>query len=786
MKKYSTSLLRRIENPGRYFSPFSALNREHKSGPKILIVFPDLFEVAQSHTGIKILYSLFQKYGALCDFSFAFKNDAAEEIFDKEKTLRSHTLGIEWKDFDMIAVSFQYQLAYPAFIKMLKTAGIEPLKSKRDKNAPLIMAGGPVMCNPMPVSKIVDATFIGELEPFAKEVVDSLKHGSKEENLKALSTLPPIFNPDESSKKAVRAIAPDMDNDTITPVDVPFFGLRTVHDKFTVEIQRGCSRGCRFCMAGMFYRPHREKSADNVTSTIENNIYKSGAFEAGFLSLSAGDHSQIEELLTGTFKVTPFGFSVTLPSLRTETITPNMLCLMKQGRQSGFTLAPESGSERLRKVINKGNTTEDLLKSVHKIFKEKWQHIKLYFMLGLPTETMEDLEETVTLISKICGIARGYHRKNKVTASFSTFVPQPFTPFQWERMITIDEIKEKQWFIISSLRGKHNNLKLDWHDREISTIEGILSRAGDNVADALVNVAEKMRGLQTWDETFDYQLWIDSCKETGVEIEKELGSRDLEKSLPYEVVDMKIKREFLLKEREKAYTQEMTEDCAITGICTGCGSCDFKEVKPILKADKSVQKELETATGKKENESDKGVAYPYLLEFSKTGYSITLGHLDTVNFLTKILFSIKAKLLFSSGFHPMPRISISNAVPVGVTCEREFAVIWFTEPFNENDFINSLNSIAPDSGMDFLKITLLEKEEVKKVEKAIRNELVRTKVEFENESDINNIELLDGLEIEKIDNKTVVLNMKPEYGSIFKRLTNVNGDYSITRLGYFQ
>jgi len=443
----TTSFLRKIEKPGRYFSPFiHTFNKSiTEKSPKILIIFPDLFEVAQSHSGIKIMYNLFSNYGAFVDFGFSFREDMEKE-YEKEGALLSFMHNIDYREFDLIAVSFQYQLAYPTLLRMLKIAKIPIKSAERNEKFPIVAGGGPAITNPEPIAPFLDLTFAGEIEPVAERIVNILQSSAdRDERLSALSLTDGFFNTQidyfaEKKDQILKAVAKDMDSETIIPTEIPVFGLRTVHDKFVVEIQRGCTRGCRFCMAGMFYRPHRERSASVITDALEKCVLSTGNNEASFLSLSASDHSQFRDILEYSFIGKPREFAVSLPSLRTEAISEEILEIVGKGRKSSFTLAPESGSERLRNVINKGNSTEDLLKSIHSIFKKRWQHIKLYFMLGLPTEKDEDLQETVQLIGKICGIAKGYHRKNSITASFSTFVPQPFTPFQWEEMISSEEI----------------------------------------------------------------------------------------------------------------------------------------------------------------------------------------------------------------------------------------------------------------------------------------------------------------------------------------------------------
>ena len=557
--------------------------------------------------------------------------------------------------------------------------------------------------------------------------------------------------------------------------------MRTIHDRFTIEIMRGCTRGCRFCVAGMFYRPHREKSAENICEILDRVVRTSGYDEAGFLSLSAADHSEIEDILVRSYSRYSRKISVSLPSLRTETITPKIAQAIKKGRKVGFTLAVESGSDRLRKMINKGNSEEDLLNALNTIFSNGWQAVKLYFMLGLPHEEEEDLFETVELIKKMCNYVKRFGKKAMISVSFSTFVPQPFTPFQWEKMSSPAEIKAKQKIIIDNLRGI-KNLKLSWHDQEISTVEGYLSRAGREYSKVIEFVAKNMKGLQTEDESFDANLWDEGMAYAGIDPEDTYLEKPQDKPLPYEHIDLRIDRRFLLKERERAFNFEETPDCAKTGICNKCGACDFKEIKPLKLTGKALDGNETFEIPEKSNKTN---SFPYVFSLSKHGNSISVGHLDLVSFLFKALSLADLKVLYSDGFHPMPRFNLAFPAPVGVEVDEEFGSVWLTEEVNEAETLEKLNSILENSGIEFLSFKLIEREHIKEVEKYLRTLPVHSyTVKFYDAADYRKMKpLLSVLESNE-DTLELTFEHVAELGGVMKCFAGIEGDYHVRKLSY--
>ena len=784
-----TSLLRKIEKPGRYYAPFINMDKKpvDENAPKVLILFPDIFEVAQSHTGVKILYSLFRRAGITADYGFAVSADFEEKVKSDGKMV-SVMHGIDFRNFDLICVSFQYQLQFPNFLRILDLAGIETRAQKRKDMDPIIISGGPAMCNPEPITNFIEAAFIGEIEPSAQALSNAVKEKTRASRLRKMSEIEGFYFPlrdtpeikleqdgSISGKRVKRSIQTDLNLDNDVTFDSPVFAIRTVHDRFTTEIMRGCTRGCRFCMAGMFYRPHREKSAQNICNMLDRVVGTSGYDEAGFLSLSAADHSEIEEILVESMGRYGRDISISLPSLRTDSLTGKMIDTIKKGRKGGFTLAPESGSEKLRKVINKGNTSEDLLNSVKLIFSSKWKHIKLYFMLGLPLEEEEDIYETVELVRKICSIAKGYGKKASVTASFSTFVPQPFTPFQWEKMATIDEIKAKQKIIIENLRGIRN-LKLNWHDSSVSTVEGYLTRGGREFNSVIESVAQNMTGLQSDDDHFDLKLWHDAMEKEKIDGKTLLEERPVDKPMPFEHIDLLIDRRFLLKEREKAYNFEETSDCAFD-ICHNCGACDFKEVKPMVNTGK-----VQSLPKRTEEDTNRGNSDPWLFIFSKKGRAISIGHLDMVSFMLKGISMSGFKVLYSEGFHPLPRFSLIYPAPVGLEIDEEYGTIWFTENYNAQDIVEKLNKTFAGTGIEFKNFICIERERIKKLEKKLRLvEFQHYSVIFQDKADFDSFK--ETLTVENSDSRKLSIDFRhlTEKGGVLKLFKDTLGEFHVIK-----
>ncbi len=580
MNQYNT-ILKKVEKPARYTG--GELNAVMKNPEKTKVhfafAFPDLYEIGMSFTGMQIIYNIVNQHEDFyCERAFAPAKDMEKIMREKGVPLFSIETNTPLKEFDMIGFTLQYELSYTNILNMIDLSGL-PVRSKdRTAEMPVIIAGGPCAFNPEPLAPFIDLFLVGdgeesvvllcELYEKADGKVDFLEKAAKLEGV----YVPSVYDgtPYQITKSLIRNL--DKQPYPEKPI-VPY--IETVHDRAVIETFRGCTRGCRFCQAGMIYRPVRERRPQTIKKLAVSQLKSTGHEELSLLSLSTSDYSKFEPLVTDLMAICgEEHVSLSLPSLRLDSFSFKVLQEIQKVRKSGLTFAPEAGTQRLRDVLNKSITDEDIYSAVRQAISLGWNQIKLYFMIGLPTETEEDLDGIAQIAKNILAINEEiYGRKNSrfnVTISVSNFVPKPHTPFQWVAQNTAEDFNTKHNYISNILPKR--NVKYQYHDSFESVLEGIFARGDRRVADLLETAWRKGCLFDGWSEHLNKSAWRESMEETGITASEYCHRvRDYTEELPWDMIDSRISKKFLISESQKALEGQPTADCRRG--CTGCGIC---------------------------------------------------------------------------------------------------------------------------------------------------------------------------------------------------------------------
>ena len=576
-------ILMGVEKPARYTGgEVNSVIKDHESiGVKFAFCFPDVYEVAMSHLGGQILYSIINdRTDSLCERIFAPWTDMEKAMRENGIPLFSLETKTAASDFDCLGFTLQYEMSYTNILNMLDLAGMKVRRQDRGEDMPLVCAGGPCAFNPEPLADVVDFFLIGEGEEKIHSILDILaKKLKKSETLVLLSEIEGIYVPGIHNRKdepKVRKVLIKDLNSAPYPEKpiVPYINI--VHDRTMMEVFRGCIRGCRFCQAGFIYRPVREKTPDRLIEEATRKLDSTGYDDISLASLSTSDYSGLTELTDRLIDLTDKrNIGLSLPSLRADNFSMELMDKVQKVRKSGLTFAPEAGTQRLRDVINKNVTEEEMLRTAEIAFKGGWTTMKLYFMLGLPTETMEDVKGIADLAWKIKQIYRQHGNVSKkqlsLTVSTAFFVPKPFTPFQWERQITVPEMIERQKYLYDLL--KKANIRYNWHDYKLSHMEGIVSRGDRRLGQAIIRAWEKGCRFDGWAEYFDYDKWMEALGECGIDESEYTGERTEAEDLPWDFIDIGVRKKFLLDERKKAYENVTSSNCREE--CLACGAACF-------------------------------------------------------------------------------------------------------------------------------------------------------------------------------------------------------------------
>ena len=706
-----------IEKPSRYLgSEINAFRKDPSQvALRVALAFPDLYEIGTSHFGLQILYHILNgRPGVSAERVFAPAVDLEDHLRRTATPLFSLESHTPLNRFDIIGFSLLYELNYTNILTMLELSGIPWRAAERDSRHPFVIAGGPCTCNPEPVAEFFDALVVGDGEAVVVELVNAWlawkQSGvrDREDLLDRWCAIEGVYVPaffdaryDAYGRQTVaplrpdytivrRAIVGDLDAAPFPDRPVVPFG-KPVHDRLRVEVSRGCTRGCRFCQAGMLYRPVRERSPEKIFDWAGRALHATGYEDLSLLSLSTGDYGCIVPLMQRLMgRYASRRVAVSLPSLRAGTLSPELMDLIRQVRKTGFTIAPEAGSQRLRDVINKNIDETEIVETVRDAFQMGWQLVKLYFMVGLPTETVEDLDALVELVQRLHKLKGPTGRRGQLNVSVATFIPKPHTPFQWAPQLPLAESRERIRWIQERL--KPAGIEVKWQNPEMSLLEGVWAR-GDRRLGRVLQAAHR-RGCRFdgWGDKIKFAAWMEAFAEEKVDPDFYLTRpREVHEPLPWDHIDILVGKAFLISEWEKALAAGLTTDCRFGG-CNACGVCDFKAIAPRVHTQMARLDEETIAAP-----DGRPAAHRKLqLSYGKLGPARFFGHLEMVNIFLRALRRAEIPVKFSEGFHPKPKVAFENPLPTGIESEDERMVVTVAGEVTPFELLQRLNAELPE------------------------------------------------------------------------------------------
>ncbi len=718
-----------VLKPGRYLG--NELNAVHKNTDKISVrialAFPELYEIAMSYIGFDILYHVLNRQEHLwAERVYAPWPDMEAKMRAQQLPLYSLESFTPLSEFDIIGFTLQYELTYANILNMLDLGRVALYAAERKEEDPFVIAGGPCSCNPEPMAAFMDAFLIGDGEEAFTEIADIIGKGRRAgktrlEILKDLAQIRSVYVPrfyeaqydtkghfsgikkieERAPERVLTRILPGLQN-KFYPQNPLVPLVEVTHDRLAVEVMRGCTEGCRYCNAGMIYRPTRERAPEDIIEQMDTVLKNTGYEEVSFLSLSISDYSELSTLMRSSRQtLAGKNINVSFPSMRLDSFTPEIAAFASSVRKSGFTFAPEAGSERLRKVINKNISSEDLFNSVQIALDNGWKLLKFYFMIGLPTETEEDVEAIANLIDEVVKISNQYGRI-RFNISVSPFSPKPHTPFQWEKQDTSEEFLSK----ISILRqrfSRYRQVKMNWRDPKVSLLECVLGRSDRRMAKVIYDAWKNGAKFDGWSEYFNMDIWQEAVQKNNLPFEwfaREMGT---ESPLPWDHIDKGISKKFLSRDRDEAFAEQTKTDCK-QGGCYGCGIqrknsyAEFADCYLPHKATREKEKTTDWNDVKPEVQEAKPEPIPMRvrMQFQKKGYARYLSQLDLVRLFERASKQASIPLLYSQGFNPHPKVSFAPPLSLGYTSDAEFMDMEMDAAFDAAAIPDLLNPYLPE------------------------------------------------------------------------------------------